>query len=154
MPQELAEGSAQPQSRGVRVLGPHTAPPDAPAGFGDPRLRHVVSAMASVVSGLLALLFVACALLPLIHVAGAVPRGFQVTHILAQSTGQPTSDAGIRIVSTLTDLDDACEDAVQPPILAMAAVRAPCPASPRSTPGLGTTTRAPLDRPPRLARIG
>ncbi|MCJ2047020.1 hypothetical protein MKK58_21135 [Methylobacterium sp. J-078] len=105
-------------------------------------------------SGLLALLFLVCALLPLLHVAGDVPRGFDVRPVLAHAAGLPASDAGARVASTLLDLDDACEEAVQPRIGALAVSRMPRPTSPRSTGGLKATAAIPLDRPPRPSLVG
>ncbi|MET3695077.1 hypothetical protein [Methylobacterium goesingense] len=104
--------------------------------------------------GLLALLFLVCALLPLLHVAGDVPRGFEVRPVLAHSSGLPASDAGARIASTLLDLDEACEEAVQPRVGALPVSRLPRPASPRSTGILKAAAAIPLDRPPRLHPAG
>lgn len=118
--------------------GPHAA------------LRTVVAAG----YGLLGLLSLVCALLPLLHVAVDVPRGFEVRPVLAHSAGLPASDAGARIASTLLDLDEACEEAVQPRVGALVVARLPRPALPRSTGVLKVAAAIPLDRPPRPRPAG
>ena len=64
------------------------------------------------------------------------------------------SDAGARIASTLLDLDEACEEAVQPRVGALVVARLPRPALPRSTGVLKVAAAIPLDRPPRPRPAG
>jgi hypothetical protein len=101
------------------------------------------------------LVFLVCALLPLLHIAGEAPRGFEVRPILTAATRPPVPDAGIRITSAMVDVDDGSYESVVPPRIApCAALKAACPAMPRAPADFDTMLTAPLDRPPRPVALG
>ncbi|MCJ2033132.1 hypothetical protein [Methylobacterium sp. J-068] len=114
----------------------------------------VEPACGSALSGILTLLFLVCALIPLLHVAGDVPRGFEIRPVLAQSARPPISEAATRVSSTTADVDDVYEDVAPLRITVLTALRSHRPASPPAVGALRTMAAARLDRPPRLAAIG
>ena len=110
--------------------------------------------MRFVASRVLAFACLVCALLPLLHVAGDIPRGFEIRPVLASSSRLPVSDAGNRAATTAFDADDLHEDVVPPHATRLAMRAVDRPALPRLIGAFRTRAGAPLDRPPRTTAAG
>jgi hypothetical protein len=121
-----------------------TAPPRA--------ARPVLHAVGVVASGLLALLLLVCAVLPLLRMAGDVPHGFERQPVLSQAALPENRDPNLRVSTAMVDLDDSYGSVAALRIPLVTKLRADRLAMPRILTGLATRALAPLERPPRLGR--
>ena len=114
--------------------------------------RPVVHAVNVAASGLLALLLLVCAVLPLLRMAGDVPHGFAHQTVLSQASLPENRDTTLRVSAAMVDLDDSYGSVATLRIPGATKHRADRLALPRILPVLATRAVAPLERPPRLAR--
>ncbi|MCK2052940.1 hypothetical protein [Methylobacterium sp. 37f] len=112
--------------------------------------RPVLRAFGVLASGLLAMLLLVCAVLPLLRMAGEVPRGFERQAVMASSTLPPNRDTNLRISAAMIDLDDSYGNVAALRIPQATEHRTDRLVLPRVLPAPATRAVAPPDRPPRL----
>lgn len=113
--------------------------------------RPVVRAVGVLASGLLALLLLVCAVLPLMRMAGDVPHGFARQTVMSQASLPENRDTILRVSAAMADLDDSFGSVATLRIPRVTKHKVDRLAMPRSLRVLATRAVAPLERPPRLA---
>ena len=134
----------------VPIAGAAEATACLPGSASAAAARPVVRAVEVVASGLLALLLLVCAVLPLLRTAGDVPHGFARQTVMSQAALPENRDSNLRISAAMADLDDSYGSVAALRIPLVTKHRADRLAMPRLLPAPATRAVAPLERPPRL----
>ncbi|KQP31679.1 hypothetical protein ASF49_09555 [Methylobacterium sp. Leaf104] len=112
--------------------------------------RHGLGcALGTAVSGLLALLFLVCAMLPLLQGSGDAPRGFERHAAMAATTVPNAPDLLARISVGMVDLDEAAGSVSQQRIVPIGRHEPKRLGLPRAAVDCETRAISPLERPPR-----